>query len=147
MKTYEELKDDFSFLDDWEERYRYIIDLGRHLPLMDAALKTEETLVPGCTSRVWMISTVTKDAPPLIHFVADSDAHIVRGLIGVLFILFSGKTAQEILAIDIHDVFQTLGLEDHISPNRRNGFFSMVGRIRSTAQGLLLRENEAERNT
>jgi cysteine desulfuration protein SufE len=132
----EELIDNFSFLDDWEDRFRYLIDLGRKLPPMDEALKTEETKVRGCTSQVWIVDEVKPGAgsgPPTLHFVADSDAHIVKGLIAVLMEIYDGRTPEEVLAVDIRDAIGRLGFQQHLSPNRANGLFSMVERIRSLA--------------
>jgi len=129
----QELIDNFAFLDDWEDRFRYLIDLGRKLPPMDAALKTEETKVRGCTSQVWIVSTVQPGTPPTLHFTADSDAHIVKGLIAVLLEIFDGRTPEEILAVDIKRAIAEMGFEQHLSPNRANGLFSMVERIRALA--------------
>ncbi|MDP8245580.1 MAG: SufE family protein [Candidatus Hinthialibacter antarcticus] len=123
------LYETFEFLDDWEERYRVIIDLGRKLPEMPEEQKTEETKVRGCMSQVWMITKKIDDAPPRYEFIADSDSHIVKGLIGVLQLAYSGKTLDEIREVKIEDIFARLGLDSHLSPNRRNGFFSMVERI------------------
>ncbi len=126
-KDINELIDNFAFFDDWEERYRYLIDLGRGLPKMDEALKTDENLVRGCTSRVWMQADISGGK---LHFVADSDAHIVRGLIGVLMAAYQDKPLKDIANIDIEGSFKAIGLDQNLSPNRRNGFFSMVERIR-----------------
>ena len=123
-----ELVDDFALFDDWEDRYRYLIDLGRKLPEMDEAFKTDATLVNGCTSRVWMVGEV-KDGK--LHIKADSDAHIVRGLIALLLMVYNERSLEEIAAIDIEAAFKEIGLEQHLSPNRRNGFFAMVERIKS----------------
>jgi cysteine desulfuration protein SufE len=129
----EELIDNFTFLDDWEDRFRYLIDLGRKLPPMDEALKTEDTKVRGCTSQVWIVDEVKSGPPPTLHFVADSDAHIVKGLIAVLMEIYDGRTPEEILAVDIRDAIGRLGFQQHLSPNRANGLFSMVERIRALA--------------
>jgi len=133
----EELVDSFAFLDDWEDRFRYLIDLGRKLAPMDPALKTEETKVRGCTSQVWIVDRVEPalepGAPPTLHFIADSDAHIVKGLIAALLAIYDGRTPQEILAIDIKDAIARLGFAQALSPNRANGLFSMVERIRALA--------------
>jgi cysteine desulfuration protein SufE len=125
----EELIENFALLNDWEERYRYLIDLGKALPPMDEALKTEETFVKGCTSQVWLVSVRAEDGTYV--FIGDSDAHIVRGLIAVLFSAYQGKTPDEIAAVDIEAAFGEMGLNQHLSPNRRNGFFAMVERIRA----------------
>ncbi len=124
----EELVEDFALFDDWEDRYRYLIDLGRKLEPMDEALKTEATLVRGCTSRVWMVGEV-RDGK--LFIIADSDAHIVRGLIALLLRVYNGKTPEEIAATDIETTFKEIGLDQHLSPNRRNGFFAMVERVKS----------------
>ncbi len=126
----QELADNFALFDDWESRYRYLIDLGRTLPPMDEALKTDDVLVQGCTSRVWMISNM-KDG--IFHFTADSDAHIVRGLIAILMVAFQDRPVSEIAGIDIEGTFKKIGLEEHLSPNRRSGFYAMVQRIRELA--------------
>lgn len=126
--TLENLIENFSLLDDWEARYQYLIDLGRDLPPMDDALKTDGTLVRGCTSRVWMVAE--QRGGGRYHFLADSDAHIVRGLVAVLLSAYQDKTAAEIAAVNIDDAFARMGLSDNLSPNRRNGFFAMVEQIR-----------------
>jgi cysteine desulfuration protein SufE len=123
----------FALLDDWEERYRYLIDLGRALPPFPEAERREERLVPGCMSRVWMVSQPAPGTPPRLEFLADSDAHLVKGLIAVLLAAYSGKTPAEIAGLDIDALFRKLGLAEHLSANRRNGFFSMVERIKCEA--------------
>ncbi|MAE52149.1 MAG: Fe-S cluster assembly protein SufE [Micavibrio sp.] len=128
MDNIQDLKENFALFDDWEERYRYLIDLGRVLPKMDDALKTDETLVRGCTSKVWLAAHV-KDG--VLHFQADSDAHIVRGLVALLVAAYDGQKLSDIPNIDIEGMFSEIGLDQHLSPNRRNGFFAMVERIRS----------------
>ena len=135
----EEIVDNFGLFDDWEDRYRYLIDLGGRLPVMDEALKTEETMVRGCMSQVWMVARWEKgrDGNNRLFLLADSDAQIVKGLIAVLLAIFQGKTAEVVAAAaaDVDQVFSKLGLDQHLSPNRRNGFYAMVERIRSfTAQ-------------
>ena len=129
----QELIDNLAFLDDWEDRFRYLIDLGRKLAPMDEALKTEETKVRGCTSQVWIVSRVEAGPPVRLHFIADSDAHIVKGLIAVLLEIYDGRTPEEILAVDIKRAIAEMGFEHHLSPNRANGLFSMVERIRAPA--------------
>jgi cysteine desulfuration protein SufE len=130
----EELVDNFSFLDDWEDRYRYLIELGRALPPLDDAERTPQTKVRGCASQVWLISHIEGTGPgAILTFRGDSDAHIVRGLIAVLFALYSGRKASEILGIDEKGVFARLGLNDHLTPQRSNGLASMVARIKSDA--------------
>lgn len=127
-ETLNDLIENFALFEDWEERYRYLIDLGRTLPVMDEALKTDETLVRGCTSRVWIKEEI-KDG--ILTFEADSDAHIVRGLIAILDRTYQGIALKGIVGVDIEGAFAQIGLDQNLSPNRRNGFFSMVERIRS----------------
>ena len=130
IATLEELVDNFALFDDWEERYRYLIDLGRELPHMDDAMKTDEHLVRGCTSRVWLVPNIENN---VLTFEADSDAHIVRGLVALLFAAYQGKTLDEIRDFDIDQAFQEIGLDQHLSANRRSGFFAMVERIKTLA--------------
>lgn len=131
IKDITELAENFALFDDWEERYRYLIDLGRDLPHMEEALKVEANIVKGCTSRVWLYPNIQGD---VFHFTADSDAHIVRGLIALLVAAYDGKTLSEVAALDIDEQFKEIGLDQHLSPNRRNGFFAMVERIKNLAQ-------------
>lgn len=123
----EELVENFSLFDGWEERYRYLIDLGRSLPPMDESLKTDENLVRGCTSRVWMKADTSGG---VLRFAVDSDAHIVRGLVAILDRAYQGVKLENISKIDIEDAFRRIGLDQNLSPNRRNGFYAMVERIR-----------------
>jgi cysteine desulfuration protein SufE len=135
--TIDEIIDNFSLLDEWDDRYRYLIELGRELaPLPDAA-RTDANKVQGCASQVWLATRVEGGAEPVLHFVGDSDAHIVRGLIAVLFALYSGRTAPDILSIDAVSVFDQLGLREHLTPQRSNGLRSMVERIRNDARAAL----------
>lgn len=129
----DELVENFELLGDWEERYRYIIDLGRKLPAMPEADHSEANKVRGCMSQVWLTHQVWPGPPRTLQFQGDSDSHLVKGLIALLLLLTSGKTSQEILATDIASIFTKLGLENHITMNRRNGFYSMVERIRAMA--------------
>ncbi|MBL6750781.1 MAG: SufE family protein [Nevskia sp.] len=133
MQELDELADTFEMLGDWEERYRYLIDLGRKLPALPAEQHTEANKVRGCMSQVWMTGHAEPGPPLRLVFQGDSDAHIVKGLIAVLFKLTSGKTPREILDADIGAAFSRLGLESHLSMNRRNGFYAMVERIRAMA--------------
>jgi len=128
----DDILETFELLDDWEDRYRFVIDLGRKLPPFPDAARNEANRVRGCTSKVWFLSEAHGN-PPRIDFQGDSDAHIVKGLIAILFSLYSGKTAQEILAIDATAVLGKLGLEGHLSPMRTNGLYAMVERIRAIA--------------
>ncbi|MCK6418926.1 MAG: SufE family protein [Alphaproteobacteria bacterium] len=126
-----ELSENFGLLGDWEERYRYLIDLGRALPVMPDSLKTDENFVRGCTSRVWMAGGIRNGR---LYFQADSDAHIVRGLIALLKVAYEGQKVEEIAGIDIAGFFSSIGLDQHLSPNRRNGFFAMVERLKTLSQ-------------
>lgn len=129
QETLEELVENFGLFDDWEERYRYLIDLGRKLPHLDESLKKEEYLVRGCTSRVWLISEIKKG--DIFTFQADSDAHIVRGLVAIVMAAFQNKPLSELSQVDIKGAFEKMGMHQHLSANRRNGFFSMVEVIKS----------------
>ncbi len=137
--TIDEIIENFAFLDDWDDRYRYVIELGRTLPPLPEAARSETNKVQGCASQVWLASQTRPDgaAGPVLSFVGDSDAHIVRGLIAILFALYSGKTAREILSTDAVAVFDRLGLREHLTPQRSNGFRSMVERIRADARAAL----------
>lgn len=133
----EEVLEGFEFLDDWMERYRYIIELGRKLPELPEAHRTQENKVLGCQSQVWLVVAPPRedDAPDQIRFVADSDAHIVRGLVALLLVMVSGKTRQEIAAFDPRPMFAELGFDQHLTPGRNNGLLSMVGRAKALAAG------------
>jgi len=132
--TVEELIDNFELFDDWEDRYRYVIDLGKKLPPMPEEEMVEENKVRGCMSQVWLVSELDRNAtPPVIRFRADSDAFIVKGLIAILMELYQGKTPDRILDLDALDVMAKIGLDQHLSPNRRNGLVSMVQRIKAIA--------------
>ncbi|MBR5130738.1 MAG: SufE family protein [Alphaproteobacteria bacterium] len=125
--TPEELIENFSYLTDWEDKYRYLIELGEQLPPMSDSEKTAINKVDGCMSQVW-ISYTMKDGQ--YYFNMDSDAHIVRGLEAILWILVNGKTSDEISKINIDDIFHQLGLSEHLSPTRRNGFIGMIKKIK-----------------
>lgn len=132
----EQIIDDFGVLDDWDDRYRYIIELGRTMPPLPSTQKTDETKVRGCASQVWLVSRAEADSDgrSVLVFEGESDALIVRGLIAILLKLYSGKTPEEILAIDAKRVLGDLGLDTHLSQQRSNGLFAMVERIRSDAR-------------
>ncbi len=131
--TLDQILADFEFLDDWEDRYRYVIELGKSLePLPDQA-RNAQNKVQGCVSQVWLATRLEDDGEPILHFLGDSDAHIVRGLIAILIAVYSGKTARQILSTDAPALFIQLGLKDHLTPQRSNGFASMVARIRADA--------------
>lgn len=129
-RTLEELAESFALFSDWEERYRYLIDLGGRLPPMDDGLKVEEHLVKGCTSKVWLVPSIQNG---VFHFMADSDAQIVRGLVYLLMVAFQDKPVDYVRTYDIKAAFERLGLHQHLSPNRRNGFFAMVEKVRTLA--------------
>ena len=131
-----ELVEEFDVLGDWEERYRYVIDLGRDLAPLSDAERTDANKVRGCASQVWLVTE--RDQNGLLRYRGDSDAHIVRGLIAILMRLYSGRAPQEILAFDAKTAFATLGLSDALSQQRSNGLFSMVQRIRRDAEGARL---------
>ncbi len=131
--TIDRIMQNFDILTDWEDRYRYIIELGRKLPSFDEKYKIDANLVQGCVSQVWLVTNVRDGDPPVIEFRADSDAQIVKGLVAILLSLYSGKTAREILTADIRSIFQKLDLAKHLSLNRANGFASMVKRIHELA--------------
>jgi cysteine desulfuration protein SufE len=129
----DELAETFDMLGDWEERYRYLIELGRKLEPMPEADHVETNKVRGCMSQVWLTAE-TRPGPPLkLHFRGDSDAHIVKGLVAVLLMLYSERTPREILDTDLHEAFARLGLDNNLTMNRRNGFYAMVERIRTIA--------------
>ena len=137
MQTIEEITADFEYLDDWEDRYRYLIELGRALPAMPEGAVNDENKVRGCVSQVWLLSESDQATPPHLTFLGESDAHIVRGLVAIAVALFSGKSAPEILDIDAEAVFARLGLQDHLTPQRSNGLRSMVNRIKTDAKQAL----------
>jgi cysteine desulfuration protein SufE len=132
----DEILENFEYLDEWEDRYRYLIELGRGLEPLDAAAYNDRNKVHGCASQVWLETRVSRDSfgSPVLEFKGDSDAHIVRGLVALLLALYSGQTAQNILAIDAHGLFERLGLSAHLTPQRSNGVRSMVERIRADAR-------------
>jgi len=128
----------FELIDDWEERYRYVIELGKDLPPFPEDARTEENKVRGCVSQVWLETTVSNEADgPHLSFQGDSDAHIVRGLVAILLSLYSGRTATQILATDAEASLGELGLREHLTPQRSNGLSAMVGRIRRDAEAAL----------
>lgn len=129
--TADDIVETLSFFDSWEDRYRYIIDLGKELPEMAEALKTDDRLVRGCQSQVWLEHQ--RDSDGHLRLQADSDAHIVKGLLAVVLAAYNGKTAKEILDFDVEDYFSRLDLVRHLSPTRGNGLRAMVSRIKETA--------------
>jgi cysteine desulfuration protein SufE len=138
LSAIDDLKDDFALLDDWEDRYRHVIELGRGLAPFPDALRTSANKVMGCASQVWIVPHVTGPAvDPVLTFEGDSDALIVKGLVAIAFMIFSGKTAREIVAIDAAPLLRELGLSDHLTPQRSNGFASMMARIKADARQAL----------
>ncbi|HNQ92512.1 MAG TPA: SufE family protein [Alphaproteobacteria bacterium] len=128
MQNLDEILETFELIEDWEERYRLLIDLGKKLPDLADELHRDEFLVKGCTSKVWMVPEIRNGR---FYFQADSDAHIVKGLVALLYVIFNNISVGEIGAIDIDATFKKLGLDQNLSPNRRNGFYAMVEKIRS----------------
>lgn len=138
MNSIEAIEQDFDFLDNWEDRYRYLIELGRDLPEFDDSARTPANRVQGCVSQVWLLTAREGPADdPVLIFQADSDAHIVKGLVAVVLALFSGRRASEILSTDAEEVLRRLGLDEHLSSQRANGLRAMVRRIRSEAEAAL----------
>lgn len=131
LPSHQEIVEDIDFFDDWEQRYQYIIDLGKSIPKLDAKQKTAERLVPGCQSQVWLLSHLKGDA---LQFQADSDAIIVNGLLAIVLAAYNNQTPAQILAFDIDGYFKALDLERHISPTRGNGLRAIVGKIQELAK-------------
>lgn len=134
MSDIEELIENFELLEDWEDRYRYLIDLGEKLEPLPEEYKTDEWLVRGCQSQVWLVPSI-KDGK--LTFKGDSDAIIVKGIIAIVFVIFGNKSAKEIKEIEVENIFAKLGLGEHLSPSRRNGLASMVEKIRFYADKFL----------
>ena len=139
MSEIDDIIENFALLEEWDDRYRYVIELGRALPPLPDSEHTEANKVRGCASQVWLITHVKKDGAegPILTFEGDSDAHIVRGLVAIFVALYSGKHAQEILATDALALFDRIGLRDGLTPQRSNGVRSMVERIRLDANAAL----------
>ena len=137
--TIDEIRENFTLLDDWDDRYRYVIELGRMLEPMPEAEHSPENKVQGCASQVWLSKRTDRKGgnEPVLKYLGDSDAHIVRGLIAILLTLFSGHTPQQILATDAIALFDEFGFREHLTPQRSNGLRSMVERIRSDARQAL----------
>ena len=135
----DEIIDNFLLLEEWDDRYRYVIELGRGLKPLDERDRNEANKVQGCASQVWLATTVRPNGQdgPVLAFAGDSDAHIVRGLIAILFAIYSDKHARDILTTDAIEVFNRIGLREHLTPQRSNGFRSMVERIKSDARAAL----------
>ena len=135
--TIDDILESFALLDDWEDRYRYVIELGRELPPYPEEARDDVHKVPGCVSQVWLLTKRSEGDDPVMTFQGDSDAHIVRGLVYILTTYYSGKRASEILDADIEKVLKTLGLDENLTPQRSNGLRSMVERIRLEASNTL----------
>ena len=131
------IRQDFVFLDDWEDRYRYIIDLGGELDPFPEASRDDAHKVPGCVSQVWLHVERGAGDDPRLTFLGDSDAHIVRGLVAIVLALYSGRRASEILAVDPEAALRELGLDEHLTPQRANGLRSMIRRIRQAAEAAI----------
>ena len=126
-----ELYENFEFFDSWEEKYQYVIDLGRTLESLPDEYKTEEWKVQGCQSQVWLVPEVKNGK---LHFKGDSDAILVKGIIAVVLLIYNDKSAEEIKSIDVLKIFAKLGLEENLTPSRRNGMMSMVQKIKYYAE-------------
>ena len=138
MTTIDEIRDNFALLEEWDDRYRYVIELGRTLEPMPEAEHSAENKVQGCVSQVWLSKTLDRGGQePMLKYRGDSDAHIVRGLIAILLTLYSGHTPQQILATDAIAVFDEFGFREHLTPQRSNGLRAMVERIRTDAREAL----------
>jgi cysteine desulfuration protein SufE len=136
--TIDEIRDNFALLEDWDDRYRYVIELGRLLEAMPDAEHSQTNKVQGCASQVWLSKRVDRSGnEPVLNYRGDSDAHIVRGLIAILLTLYSGRTPREILTADAAAVFDEFGFREHLTPQRSNGLRAMVERIRSDAREAL----------
>jgi cysteine desulfuration protein SufE len=137
--TIEEIRDNFELLEDWDDRYRYVVELGRTLKPMPEAEHSAQNKVQGCASQVWLAKQLDRSGghEPVLNYLGDSDAHIVRGLIAILLTLFSGHTPREILATDALSVFDEFGFREHLTPQRSNGLRAMVERIRADAREAL----------
>ncbi|NVN87055.1 MAG: SufE family protein [Rhodopseudomonas sp.] len=137
--TIDEIRDNFALLEDWDDRYRYVIELGRTLDPMPEGEHSAANKVQGCASQVWLSRQLTRNdkGEPVLSYLGDSDAHIVRGLIAILLTLCSGRTPTEILATEPAAVFDELGFREHLTPQRSNGLRSMVERIRNDARETL----------
>ena len=134
-RTIQSIIDDFDLLDDWEDKYRYVIELGRELPDMPDAEKSEANKVNGCVSQVWLVAEAGHHQDDTVSFRGDSDAHIVRGLVAIMISALSGRRAQEVVAFDAEGLFRRIGLDSHLTPQRSNGLRAMVDRMKSEAGG------------
>lgn len=139
MAKIDDIVENFTLLDEWDDRYRYVIELGRALPSLPESAHTDANKVQGCASQVWLLSHVDSNGAsgPVMTFEGDSDAHIVRGLIAILFAIYSERSARDIVETDVERILADLGLHDHLTPQRSNGLKSMVERIRADARHVL----------
>ena len=141
--TIDEIRDNFALLDEWDDRYRYVIELGRMLKPLPEAEHSAENKVQGCVSQVWLSKQLDRSngGEPKLNYLGDSDAHIVRGLIAILFAIYSGKHARDILDTDAVAIFERIGMREHLTPQRSNGFRSMVERIKHDAHSAMPQAN------
>lgn len=129
----QEMLEDFEFLTDWEDRYMHVIDMGKQLPGLVDALKVDANKVKGCVSQVWLMTDFDEKSQ-ILKFQGDSDAHIVKGLVAIVLEIYSGRTPTEIMSLEAEPILKSLGLSEHLSPQRSNGLRAMVGRIRAEAE-------------
>jgi cysteine desulfuration protein SufE len=139
MATIDDIRENFELLEDWDDRYRYVIELGRTLEPMPEAEHSAANKVQGCASQVWLSKKIERDpaGEALLKYLGDSDAHIVRGLIAILLTLYSGHTPQQVLSTDAIEIFNEFGFREHLTPQRSNGLRAMVERIRADARQAL----------
>lgn len=137
MTSIDAIREDFALLDEWEDKYRYVIELGEALPPYPESARDEAHRVQGCVSRVWLLPQVGDGPDPVIDLQGDSDAHIVRGLVAIMLSLYSGRRASEIATTDAEETLRALGLDEHLTPQRANGLRSMVKRIKQQADAAL----------
>jgi len=133
----EEIIENFELLDDWDDRYRYLMELGQTLDPFPSEAQTQQNKVQGCVSQVWVTSSMENSDDPTLYFVGDSDAHIVKGLIAIAFAIFSGKSASQIMNTDEQKIFQRIDLSEHITPQRSNGLSALIQRIKKDANQAL----------
>ncbi|MEO1066045.1 MAG: SufE family protein [Pseudomonadota bacterium] len=140
--TLDDILENFEFLDDWEDKYKYVIELGRDMPELDDQERVDANKVQGCVSQVWLVRTLENTGGadgPVVHYRGDSDAHIVRGLVALVIATFSGHNARTILKTDIDAIFEKIGLREHLTPQRSNGLTAMINRIKTEAADALER--------
>ena len=139
LTNIETIRGDFAYLEEWEDRYRYVLELGRGLAPLSEAEHNDSNKVRGCVSQVWLALAIARDAAGALrlHYRGDSDSHLVRGLVAIALALYSGHTPREMIAVDALAIFRELGLEQHLTPQRSNGVKAMIGRIRADAASAL----------